>query len=296
MNAVESRHRALCALPARAGVGLKPQHYEEVLECSPRIGFFEVHAENYMGSGGAPLRYLERIRSRYPLSLHGVGLSIGGDQPLDRAHLRRVRRLVERYAPDAFSEHLAWSSHDGIFLNDLLPICYDRPALSRVSDHVNLIQDVLGIRMLLENPSTYVTYEREEISETEFLGEVARRTGCGLLLDINNVFVSATNHAYDPLAYFDAFPAADVAEIHLAGFSEEIDVNGTILTDAHACPVAAIVWRLFAHALRRTGPVPTLIEWDKDVPSLATLLGEARKADRALAEEAVRRRLVVEAV
>ena len=292
-----SRSRALTALPTRAGVGLKPQHYAEILETSPRVGFFEVHAENYMGAGGPPHRYLERIRARYPLSVHGVGLSIGGDLPLDRAHLGRLKRLIERYAPAAFSEHLAWSSHDALFLNDLLPVPYGPHTLKRVCDHIDEVQDSLGRRMLLENPSTYVEFVHNEMSEVEFLSEVVRRTGCGLLLDVNNVFVSATNHAYDAVAYLDAFPAEHVGEVHLAGFAEDEDVEGDrLLIDAHGTPVADIVWALFEHALARTGPVATLIEWDNNVPSFSVLMDEARKADRIIAERSVRRELLLEAV
>lgn len=290
-------HRVLTALPPRAGLGLKPQHYAEILQDSPRIGFFEVHAENYMGAGGPPHRSLERIRARYPLSVHGVGLSIGGDLPLDRAHLGRLKRLLERYAPASFSEHLAWSSHDALFLNDLLPVPYERQTLTRVCEHIDQVQDALGRRMLLENPSTYVEFVQNEMCEIEFLCAVVRRTGCGLLLDVNNVFVSATNHAYDAIAYLDAFPAEHVGEIHLAGFAEDRDADGNrLLIDAHGTPVADIVWALFEHALARTGPVATLIEWDNDVPSFPMLLDEARKADRALAQQSVRRELLLEAV
>jgi uncharacterized protein len=292
-----ARHRALTALPPRAGVGLKPQHYAEIIETSPRIGFFEVHAENYMGAGGPPHRHLERIRARYPLSVHGVGLSIGGDLPLNQVHLARLKRLVDRYAPASFSEHLAWSSHDALFLNDLLPVPYERQTLNRVCDHIDEVHDALGWRMLLENPSTYVEFVQNEMPEVEFLSEVVRRTGCGLLLDVNNVFVSATNHAYDAIAYLDAFPAEHVGEIHLAGFAEDRDADGNpLLIDAHGTPVADIVWALFEHALARTGPVPTLIEWDNDVPSFPVLMEEARKADRVLAKRNVRRELLLEAV
>jgi uncharacterized protein len=291
------QRRAVTGLPARAGVGLKPQHCAEIIETSPRIGFFEIHAENYMGAGGPPHRMLERIRARYPISVHGVGLSIGGDQPLDSIHLGRVKRLVDRYAPAAFSEHLAWSTHDAVFLNDLLPVPYERHTLNRVCEHIDQVQDALGRRMLLENPSTYVEFVQHEMSEVEFLTEVVRRTGCGLLLDVNNVFVSAINHAYDAIAYLDAFPAEHVGEIHLAGFAEDRDADGNrLLIDAHGCPVASIVWTLFGHALARTGPVATLIEWDNAVPTLPVLLDEARKADHRLAEHSVRHELLLEAV
>ena len=291
------QRRALTGLPARAGVGLKLQHCAEIMETSPRIGFFEIHAENYMGAGGPLHRMLERIRARYPLSVHGVGLSIGGDQPLDRVHLGRLKRLIDRYAPAAFSEHLAWSSHEAVFLNDLLPVPYERHTLNRVCEHIGEVQETLGRRMLLENPSTYIEFVQHEMSEVEFLTEVVRRTGCGLLLDVNNVFVSATNHAYDAITYLNAFPAEHVGEIHLAGFAEDCDEDGNrLLIDAHGCPVANIVWSLFEHALARTGPVATLIEWDNAVPTLPVLLDEARNADRRLADHSVRRELLLEAV
>jgi len=283
----------ISVLPARAGLGLKPQHYREVLETSPPVGFFEVHAENYMGAGGPPHRYLEQIRARYPLSVHGVGLSIGGDQPLDRTHLARLCRLIERYGPESFSEHLAWSTHETVFLNDLLPVPYDRPTLRRVCEHIDDVQDALGRRMLLENPSTYITFEQSCLSEIDFLSEIVCRTGCGLLLDVNNVFVSAINHAYDAKAYLDAFPAEYVGEIHLAGFAEDHDDDGSpLLIDTHNTPVADIVWTLFEHALDRTGSVPTLIEWDNDVPGFPVLMNEVRRADGALAKESRRREII----
>ena len=288
---------SLAVLPARSGLGLKPRHYQEILETSPPVGFFEAHAENYMGDGGPPHRYLEQIRAHYPLSMHGVGLSIGGDQPLDKTHLARLRRLIERYEPESFSEHLAWSTHDTVFLNDLLPVPYNGPTLRRVCEHIDEVQETLGRRMLLENPSTYIAFEQSDMSEVDFLSEIARRTGCGLLLDVNNVFVSATNHAYDAGAYLDAFPVEHVGEIHLAGFAEDQDDAGDrLLIDAHGTPVADIVWKLFEQALERTGPVPTLIEWDNDVPAFPVLMREARKADRALSKERCRRRAMLATV
>ena len=296
MNAAFSAHqRASIGLPAGAGLGLKPQHYAEILDTSPLIGFFEIHAENYMGAGGPPHRYLEAIRERYPLSVHGVGLSIGGDLPPDATHLARLKRLLQRYEPASFSEHLAWSSHDAMFLNDLLPVPYERRTLNRVCAHVSHVQDVLGRRMLLENPSTYVEFVHSDMNEVDFLSEIVRRTGCGLLLDVNNVYVSATNHAYDAIAYLDALPAAHVGEIHLAGFAEDRDADGSrLLIDAHGTPVAEAVWALFEHALARTGAMPTLIEWDNDVPSFSVLMDEARKADRALSCNSGRRQLLPE--
>lgn len=270
-------------VPPRAGVGLKPNHYSSILETGPDVGFFEVHAENYMGSGGPPLRYLQAIRERYPISLHGVGLSIGADRPLDTEHLGRLKKLVDQYEPGLFSEHLAWSTHDAGYLNDLLPLPYTDESLMRVCDHVDAVQTALGRRMLLENPSTYVVFAESTIPEVEFLAEVAARTGCGLLLDVANVEVSATNHGYDPIAYLNAFPMRHVGEIHLAGSAEAVDDAGNrLLIDAHDSPVAADVWDLYSHTLDQVGPVPTLIEWDNDVPAWPVLLAEADRAEGML--------------
>jgi uncharacterized protein (UPF0276 family) len=270
-------------LPASAGLGLKPEHYGEILASRPALGFFEVHAENYMGDGGPPHRWLEAIRDAYALSLHGVGLSIGGPEPLDRAHLHRLRRLVERYHPESFSEHLAWSTHEGAFLNDLLPLPYTPDTLATVADHVAETQDALGVRMLLENPSTYVVFADSTIEETDFLREVVRRTGCGLLLDVNNVMVSAVNHGLDPDAYLARFPVESVGEIHLGGYDEARDDDGErLLIDAHGSPVSPDVFALYERTLALTGPLPTLVEWDNDVPPLATLLEEAARVESAL--------------
>lgn len=277
-------------LPARAGLGLKPEHYDAILTDAPDVGFFEVHAENYMGAGGPPHRYLEAIAERYPLSLHGVGLSIGAARPLDRAHLGRLRALIDRYRPASFSEHLAWSTHDTGFLNDLLPLPYTPETLARVSAHVDETQQVLGCRMLLENPSTYVLFAESTIDEIDFLDSVAERTGCRLLLDVNNVMVSAVNHRLDPFAYIDRFPVERVGEIHLAGYDETVDGAGDrLLIDAHGSAVRNDVMALYRHTLFRSGPLPTLIEWDNDVPDFPTLLAEARRTDALLVEEALRR-------
>jgi len=277
-------------LPARAGLGLKPEHYGHVLEQRPDIGFFEVHAENYMGAGGPPHRYLEAVAGLYPLSLHGVGLSIGAARPLDKAHLARLRSLIERYRPQSFSEHLAWSTHDSGFLNDLLPLPYTDETLARVIDHVDEAQQAIGQRLLLENPSTYVLFEDSTIDEIDFLEAIAHLTGCGLLLDVNNVMVSSVNHRLDPRAYIDRFPVERVGEIHLAGYDETVDgVGDRLLIDAHGCPVKSDVIALYEYTLARTGPVPTLIEWDNDVPDFATLHAEAILTDVLLANEATRR-------
>lgn len=271
------------SLPVRAGLGLKPEHIADILDSSPDIGFFEVHAENYMGDGGAPHRALAQIVERYPLSLHGVGLSIGAEHVLDRQHLARLRRLVDRYAPQSFSEHLAWSTHDSAFLNDLLPLPYTRATLQRVADHIDEIQQAVGRRMLLENPSTYVLFEESTIDEVDFLDTIAERTGCGLLLDVNNVMVSAVNHRLDAQAYIDRFPVGRVGEIHLGGYDETVDGAGDrLLIDAHDREVTDDVFELYRHTISRTGPVPTLIEWDNQVPTFQVLLAEARRAEAVL--------------
>jgi uncharacterized protein (UPF0276 family) len=280
MSAVELFPPSRSDMPRRAGVGLKAEHYRIIIETMPDIGFFEVHAENYMGAGGPPHRYLTAIRSHYPLSLHGVGLSIGSDRPLDREHLGRLKGLIERYAPALFSEHLAWSSHDAGFINDLLPVPYTTETLLRVTGHIDEIQDVLGRQMLLENPSTYLAFAESSYSETDFIAEVVRRTGCGLLLDVNNVHVASTNQEWNPFDYIDAYPLRHVREIHLAGCAPDVDETGRpLLIDTHDRPVDDIVWDLYAHAISRTGPVPTLIEWDAEVPAWPVLAAEARRAE-----------------
>lgn len=273
------------ALPSRAGVGLKPEHFREVLATLPDLGFFEVHAENYMVDGGAFHHYLGRIREHYALSLHGVGLSLGGEDAPDEAHLDRLAALVDRYEPASFSEHLAWSSHGENFFNDLLPVPFDGATLQRVCAHVDRVQQRLKRRMLLENPSTYLEFEASTMSEAQFLSEVVARTGCGLLLDVNNAHVSCTNRGRDAFAYIDALPLAAAGEIHLAGFASDTDAAGApLLIDSHGTPVDEAVWRLYAHAIERTGALPTLLERDHDVPALlSVLLAEAWRAEDAMA-------------
>ena len=272
--------RTDAGLPAKAGVGLKPQHFRDVLETRPDIGFFEVHAENYMVDGGPFHHFLGRIRDLYPLSLHGVGLSIGAEGSLDEAHLDRLDALIKRYQPASLSEHLAWSSHGEVFFNDLLPVPYDRATLDCVCDHVDRVQERLQRQMLLENPSTYLEFEASTMDEAAFLSEVIRRTGCGLLLDVNNVHVSCTNHSRDSLDYISSLPLETVGEIHLAGFATDRDAAGApLLIDSHGSPVDEAVWSLYAAVLARTGPMPTLLERDNHVPSLATLLNEAQRAE-----------------
>jgi uncharacterized protein (UPF0276 family) len=268
------------AIPPRAGVGLKPEHYRTILDTNPDIGFFEVHAENYMGAGGPPHRYLSRIRDNYPLSLHGVGLSIGADRSLDHDHLKRLNELIERYQPGLFSEHLAWSTHDTAYFDDLLPVPYIDEALSRVVSHIDEVQETLGRQMLLENPSTYLAFAESTWSEVDFIAEIVRRTGCGLLLDVNNVHVAATNQQWDPIRYIDEYPLAHVQEIHLAGYTREADEKGRpLLIDTHDRPVDKVVWDLYEHTIRQLGPVPTLIEWDANVPTWPQLEAEAERAE-----------------
>jgi uncharacterized protein (UPF0276 family) len=262
-----------------AGAGLKPEHAEDIFTGPRRADFFEVHAENYMGAGGLPHHLLHRIRTDYPLSVHGVGLSIGGTAPLDREHLSRLRRLIGTYQPALFSEHLAWSTHDGVFLNDLLPLPYNDISLAHVCAHVAEVQDAVGMRMFLENPSTYVAFGASSMSEIDFLRAVAQRTGCGLLLDVNNVHISAINHGFDAAAYIEAFPIQYVGEIHLAGFAEDRDSSGSrLLIDDHGREVADEVWALYRRTLARGCLAPTLIEWDNNVPPFMVLAAEVERA------------------
>lgn len=270
-------------IPARAGVGLKAEHYHDILNTSPDIGWFEIHPENYMGAGGPPHKYLSEIASRYPLSLHGVGASIGADQPLRQDHIDRLKDLNDRYKPGLFSEHLAWSSHDEIFFNDLLPVPYREDSLERVIAHVDQLQNHLGRQILIENPSVYVAFASSTMTEITFLEKLVEKTQCGLLLDCNNVYVSATNQNYDPVAYLDAFPVEHVGEIHLAGFARDEDDEGEILLiDAHDREVADAVWSLYDHTLKRSGAVPTLIEWDNNIPDWDILFAEAMRAEKRL--------------
>jgi uncharacterized protein (UPF0276 family) len=271
------------ALPTRAGVGLKPAHFLDVLAQPQNVGFFEVHAENYMVLGGPFHYYLGLIRERYPISIHGVALSIGAESPLNVAHLDALTDLLDRYQPHSFSEHLAWSTHGDIYLNDLLPLPYNASTLQRVCQHIDQVQSHLKRRMLLENPATYVEFADSSMDEADFLTEVVRRTGCGLLLDVNNVYVCSVNHHRDPQAYIRALPLSQVGEIHLAGFADQQDDNGApLLIDSHDAPVAQAVWDLYAYTTGLTGPVPTLLERDGNVPELPTLLAEANLAEQQL--------------
>lgn len=270
-------------LPLRPGVGYKAQHFQDITRDPGPVAWLEVHAENYMGDGGRPLAQLEALAERFAISIHGVGLSIGGEAPLDAQHLARLRRLCDRMNPASFSEHLAWSTHDVGFLNDLLPLPYTQATVARVSEHIDQVQEALGRRMLLENPSSYLAFAESDMEETAFLAEVSRRTGCGLLLDVNNVFVSAVNLGLSPQAYIDAFPVDKVGEIHLGGHDEDSDDQGRpLLIDSHGQPVADPVWTLLDYTLARSGPRPILIEWDADVPEWPELAAEAALAAAAL--------------
>jgi uncharacterized protein (UPF0276 family) len=266
-----------------AGTSFKPEHLAAILSAGPQRGFFEVHAENYMGAGGPPHRALEAIRRDHPISLHGVCMSIGGPQPLDKDHLARFRGLVARYQPSIVSEHLAWSTHETSFFNDLLPLPYTEATLRHVCDHVDQMQEAIRRPILLENPSTYLAFAETTMSETDFIRSVAARTGCGLLLDVNNVFVSARNHGFSALDYLAEFPLARVGEIHLAGHAEQVDDEGDLLLiDSHDGPVADAVWALYEIVIERCGGVPTLVEWDGNIPDWPVLQAEAAAAQAIL--------------
>lgn len=272
-------------LPPAPGVGFKPQHFDAIMADAGAVTWLEIHAENYMGAGGRPLAQLRALAERFPISVHGVGLSIGGEEPLDEEHLARLIHLVGWLNPASFSEHLAWSSHGGAYFNDLLPLPYTDATLARVAEHIDQVQQALGRQMLLENPATYLGFTETTWAETDFLAELARRTGCGLLLDVNNVFVACTNRQEDPAAYLAAFPMAAVGEIHLAGHDVQTDDDGLpLLIDNHGAPVVDPVWALYARTIAATGAMPTLIEWDTDVPDWSELEAEATRAAAVLAQ------------
>jgi len=270
-------------LPSAPGVGYKPQHFPDIMHDASPVAWLEIHAENYMGEGGRPLAQLRHLSERFAISVHGVGLSIGGEGPLDRDHLARLKHLVGWLDPASFSEHLAWSTHDSHFLNDLLPLPYTNKTLSRICAHIDQVQETVGRQMLLENPSSYLAFEESTWAEPEFLNEVAKRTGCGLLLDVNNVFVSATNLDFSPQGYIDAYPLEKVGEIHLGGHDEDEDDHGLpCLYDSRWRAVVAPVWAWLDYVLARSGPRPVLIDWDTDVPAWAVLRDEAVRAQQAL--------------
>lgn len=278
---LDTTHHA--ALPARPGVGYKAQHYTQIMESTGPLGWLEIHAENYMGEGGRPIAQLRHLSQRFPISVHGVGLSIGGTNDLDKDHLARLKHLISWLNPASFSEHLAWSTHDSHFFNDLLPLPYTQKTLARVAAHINQVQETVGRQMLLENPSSYLSFAESTMSETTFLRELVAKTGCGLLLDVNNVFVSATNLKTSPQAYIDDFPLHAVGEIHLGGHDEDEDETGApLLIDSHGKAVVDPVWALLDYTLAKSGPKPLLIEWDNDVPEWPALAAEIARADQAL--------------
>lgn len=275
-------------IPARAGIGLRVPHYGAMLESLPRVGWLEVHAENYFVAGGKHIRFLERIRAHYPLSIHGVGLSLGSTDPLSTTHLTRIRSLIERFQPALVSEHISWGSVGGYYLNDLLPLPYTEEALRHMVERVAAVQDFLGRGILVENVSSYLQYRQSDIPEWEFVAELARRAGCGILLDVNNIYVNARNHGNNAALYIDHIPQDLVGEIHLAGFTVNALKGGELLIDTHSRPVCDDVWDLYDRAIGRFGARPTLIEWDQDLPPLEGLVAEAARADAILERHHVR--------
>jgi uncharacterized protein (UPF0276 family) len=267
------------SIALRAGIGLRPAHYQAMLAERPAVSFLEVHSENFFGDGGQPLKYLARFREDYPISTHGVGLSLGSTDPLDRNHLRKLKRLVDAIDPVLVSEHLCWVGVNGRFLNDLLPLPYTPESLEHVVCRIGELQDFLQRPVLIENVSSYLEFVDSTIPEWEFVREVASRAGCQILLDANNIYVNAVNHDFDALTYLDTIVPASVGEIHLGGFQD----TGELLIDTHGAAVCDEVWALYQYAVTRFGPVPTLIEWDTDIPALGVLLAEADKANQILA-------------
>jgi len=287
-HTAHTKRSLVSSIPARAGIGLKAQHYQEILDTQPDIGWLEVHSENYMCAGGPTQTWLSAMRERFPISLHGVGLSLGSAGPLDSSHLKRLVDLERRVEPGQVSEHLSWSIADGVYLNDLIALPYTEEALEVFSTHVLQMQDALKRRVLIENPSSYLRYEHSVIAEPEFLLGVVNKSDCAILLDVNNVFVSAMNHGFDATAYLDQIPADLIGEIHLGGHSQ-VKIEGRVLRiDDHGSKVCDEVWALYERVIDRCGPKPTLIEWDSNVPELSVLLDEAAKADHILARAAVR--------
>jgi uncharacterized protein (UPF0276 family) len=266
-------------IPASAGIGLRAQHHLQVISEMPTAAWFEVHSENYFADGGAQVRALLKIRERYPLSLHGVGLSLGSADPLNADHLAKLRRAIARFEPGFVSEHLSWSSVGGRFANDLLPLPYTEEALRQVSRNISRTQEALGRQILIENVSSYLQFKDSSMTEWEFVAAVAAEAGCGILLDINNIYVAAHNHGFDANRYLQAIPVGSVQEFHLAGH-RAMDLNGhCVLIDTHDRPVTDEVWDLYAAAVKRFGAVPALIEWDTDIPEFEVLQLEANKAD-----------------
>ena len=269
-------------IPAAAGIGLRSAHHEALLRERPRVGWIEVHTENYFHDGGPQVRDLERAREIYPLSLHGVGMGLGSADPLDRSHIAKLRRAIERFAPSLVSEHACWASHDGEHFNDLLPLPYTEESAAHLADRVAQAQDLLGRQILIENLSCYLSYKCSRLTEWEFLAAVVERSGCGLLLDVNNAYVNSVNVGLDAVAFINGLPVGAVGEIHLAGHARQVVDGREILLDDHGSKVPEPVWKLYELALRRFGRVPTLIEWDTNLPELSVLVGEADRAQRQL--------------
>jgi len=276
-----STHRP-SRIPHAAGIGLRAEHYRPLLESLPSVGWLEVHSENYFGDGGKPLHFLGLLREHYPLSMHGVGLSLGSTDPLNRDHVDRLKRAIATFDPWFVSDHLSWSSVGGQYLNDLVPLPYTEEALAHVCERVDNVQELLGRELLVENVSSYLRYTHSSIPEWEFLAAVSQRTGCGILLDVNNVYVNACNHGFDPVTFIRAIPRAAVRELHLAGFTRNSFDDGEILIDTHNRRVSEEVWDIYRATLELIGTRPTLIEWDTDLPELDVLLDEARSAQRIL--------------
>jgi uncharacterized protein len=275
-------NRSFGPMPARAGIGLRAQHHDDLLRDRPDVGWLEAHSENYFADGGAQIDLLLALRQLYPLSLHGVGLSLGSVDPLDREHLRRLKRLVSVSEPQLLSEHLSWGAANGTYLNDLLPLPYTREALDHMVARVGEVQDYLGRQILIENVSSYLEFAQSDMTEWEFLDSLAVRSGCGLLLDVNNVYVSSRNHGFDAREYIAHVQPRHVREIHLAGHTVNRHGDFSILIDTHSRPVSDAVWDLYAFAIDRLGRTPTLIEWDSEIPALPVLVAEAHRADRHL--------------
>jgi len=277
----QNKYEAI-SIPVKTGIGLRTPHYQEIIDTKPDIGWFEIHSENYFGKGGKPHYYLDLIRQNYPLSFHGVGLSLGSTDTVDLNHLSKLKNLITIYNPSFVSEHLCWSSVGGHHLNDLLPLSYTEEALNLVIRQINQTQEYLNRQILIENVSTYLQFSHSTIHEAEFMCEIVKHTNCGILLDINNLYVNSINHDWNTASYLNTVPAQFIHEIHLAGFAENHFENGSILIDTHNQPVFSAVWQLYAEAIKKYGPKPTLIEWDKDIPALSVLIQEAEKANRIL--------------
>ncbi|WP_430475705.1 DUF692 domain-containing protein [Thalassospira lucentensis] len=275
----------MIVLPARAGVGFKAEHAKDIFGTTPSVGWFEIHPENYMVAGGPRLAMLEQLCGQYPVSMHGVGLSLGGGEPLNENHLADLKRLVDRFDPAMVSEHIAWSSHEGLYMADLLPTPMTKTSLDQLVTAISRVQDHIGRRILIENPTSYMALPQNSIPELDFITEAARRSGCGLLIDVNNVYISAHNLGFDAKAFIDAVPTDLIGEIHLAGHERDANQNDDVLIDTHSRPVSDPVWALFDRLIGRIGPRPTLIEWDNDVPSWPVLHQEAMLADRYLAND-----------